>query len=371
MPESYINALCNEISFRLKEQNNKNTIIKTIYFGGGTPSLLNEKQINKITSTIKAFDISPDCEFTFEVNPDDVTVELLRTLEAGGVNRLSVGLQSFSDTVLKSIHRRADSTINEAALSLILENWKGIISADLICALPYETKTTMLEGLKKLVDNKVPHISFYSLCVEEETPLGKKILNNTIDYDQDFADSLWLEGRNFLLKSGYIEYEVSNFCLKGYECLHNMTYWTHQSYLGFGAGAAGTMYNKDGSALRTTNTTELEKYISFWDRDFSADNEWQSQAAPVISENITVETSQFEFFMMGLRLLQGVSLKHYKKLFGATVPQKVLKIFQKLEKKGLCVIKKASGQKEEDIILTTQGMLFLNQILVELFNMES
>ena len=367
MPDPYVDALCNEITLRLNEQKQKEAFeIKTIYFGGGTPSLLNQNQLKKITGTLKDFAVAQDCEFTFEVNPDDVTVELLRLLASCGVTRLSIGLQSFSDIVLKSIHRRADSAVNEAALSLIRENWKGIISADLICGLPYETKQTMLSGLKKLVDNKIPHISFYSLCVEEETPLGKMIMNNKLNYDQDFSDSLWLKGRDFLIKSGYIEYEVSNFCLPGYECRHNMTYWTHESYLGFGAGAAGTMYNKDGSALRTTNTTELEKYICFWNS--------QLQTAPIICENITEETSRFEFFMMGLRLLKGVSLQHYKELFGTAAPQKILEIFNKLEQKGLCKIQKDSEQRAEGIVLTTQGMLFLNQILVELsfaFNMES
>ena len=357
VPDDYVSALCSELKYRLGQIKDKT--VSTIYIGGGTPSLLNENQIEKISGTIKQFPLSEDPEFTFELNPDDINEQLLKALWKNGITRLSVGVQSFSDTVLKSIQRRADSACIYSALDCIKAFWPGKMSADLICGLPYETEETMLKALQNLINYEIPHISFYSLCVEEETPLGKQITNGLVPYDQDFCDDLWIKGRDFLLQNGYEQYEISNFCKTENECRHNMTYWTHKDYIGAGAGACGTIYNQDGTGIRLNNTKDINAYIQFWNNL----TENPEPDIPQEKEILELQTSIFEYFMMGLRTKNGVSPQEYKDIFGSPMPEKIINVFRKWEQKGLCICK-------ERYALNEKGMLFLNNILQEIARTE-
>ena len=357
VPDDYVSALCSELKYRLGQIKDKT--VSTIYIGGGTPSLLNENQIEKISGTIKQFPLSEDPEFTFELNPDDINEQLLKALWKNGITRLSVGVQSFSDTVLKSIQRRADSACIYSALDCIKAFWPGKMSADLICGLPYETEETMLKALQNLINYEIPHISFYSLCVEEETPLGKQITNGLVPYDQDFCDDLWIKGRDFLLQNGYEQYEISNFCKNENECRHNMTYWTHKDYIGAGAGAFGTIYNQDGTGIRLNNTKDINAYIQFWNNL----TENPEPDIPQEKEILELQTSIFEYFMMGLRTKNGVSPQEYKDIFGSPMPEKIINVFRKWEQKGLCICK-------ERYALNEKGMLFLNNILQEIARTE-
>lgn len=361
IPDEYINALCRELEYRLNKCGDCE--IKTIYIGGGTPSLLKPQQISKLSSAIFNHEINSKVEFTFELNPDDVTQPLLESLVQNKVTRISLGVQSFSDTVLKSVQRRADSKVIRAAMELIQQSWPGKLSVDLICGLPGETEESMLCGIKTLVDLRVPHISFYSLCVEEETPLGKKILEGAVPYSQDNCDELWLKGRDFLLQNGYEQYEISNFCLSGNECLHNMTYWTHSDYIGIGSGAAGTVYEKDGTGLRTVNLKDVQQYIVFW----SSGGTVLEEKIPQETEKLSVQTSEFEFFMMGLRTNRGVSTGSYRRIFGKNMSESIIKKFEEWNKKGWCKSFVPDGDPQDCIyVLTQDGMLFLNRLLEEL-----
>ncbi len=358
IPDEYVDALCKELDFRMNSlQNGTPVQISTIYIGGGTPSLLTGEQLNKLSSHIFKYDVNPDYEFTVEVNPDDVTQELLNNLKACKVNRISCGVQSFSQTVLKSVHRRAGLEQILTALDLILQFWKGKISVDLICGLPGETQDSMLQCLEKLCSYRnfegkpVNHISFYSLSLEENTPLYKKIDTGKVDYDSDFADKLWLTGRDFLLSKGYIQYEVSNFCQSDNECRHNMVYWESKDYLGIGSGATGTIHNSNGTALRTTGTSDIKAYI-------------QNPCGSATCENITKETAQFEFFMMGLRTAKGVDRVRYKSIFGTDFPQKTMEIIKNWQEKGLLTIK--NDPCSEYYSLTKEGLLFLNTFLEQI-----
>ena len=358
--DNYINALCDELDWRMEElQKSGPVLIKTIYIGGGTPSLLTKDQLTKITGQIFNYDVCKDFEFTVELNPDDITKELLQALQDCRVNRISCGVQSFSQTVLKSVHRRANSTQVLAALEQISKLWKGKISVDLISGLPFETKESLLEGLKTLCSLRnftgsgIHHISLYSLCVEENTPLYTKIEKKELDYNPDVSDSLWLEGRDFLIKNGYKQYEVSNFCLPENECLHNMTYWQSQDYIGIGAGATGTIHKSDGSAVRTTNKKNIELYISAPGKNAEV-------------EEIDISTAKFEFFMMGLRTLKGINKARYIQLFHEDFPEQVQQIIIEWQKKGLMSVKK-EGQKEL-YSLNDKGILFLNTFLEQIID---
>lgn len=358
IPDEYVDSLCNEISFRLKTNNSK--VLNSIYIGGGTPSLLLPSQIKKISDAIlENVSFARDYEFTFEVNPDDVTKLLLDSLESVGVNRISCGIQSFSDKVLKFVNRRAGEKQVENAFELMNDYWKKSLSLDLICGLPYETKDSLMKGLEKCINSKADHVSFYSLCVEEETSLYNKIQH--IDYDFDLTDELWIEGRDFLIKNGFSQYEISNFCKNNKYSKHNMVYWKHEGYIGCGAGGTGTLYDNEGKGNRWTNTKDINKYIDFWDKACDFTNANIKASIPQVLEEVNKNTSIFEYFMMGLRTKNGVSVPDYENIFNQKFPSKVIEILKKWNKKGMCVI-----ENEVHFYLNEKGMLFLNALLEEI-----
>lgn len=378
VPDTYISALCNEISYRIKLH--KVRELKTIYIGGGTPSLLSGQQFQQLFDHIKScVTLSADAEVTVEVNPDDVSKALLETLWHCGVNRISCGIQSMNDSALKTACRRADSSANKNALLLLRDFWKGDLSVDLISGLPCDDEKSLEKSLETMCEIKPSHISLYSLTIEEETPFGKALDSGKLSYDFDKADKLWLFGRDFLEAHNYKWYEVSNFCLEGKECRHNLTYWTHRDYLGCGSGGTGTVYFEDGSALRWTNTTDIEKYLSFWIRAGDCDSSacggdagddvvcGVSKLCEIQNEEkITPDLSEFEFFMMELRKTKGFLEEEYKSIFRSPLPQKFLYLFEKWEKNGLCVRRKNEGGGGDRYFMSREGMLFLNRFLEEL-----
>ena len=364
VPERYITALCNEISFRVKS--NKVKELKTVYIGGGTPSLLSKNQFQKIFDALKNNAVLlSDAEITVEVNPDDVSRELLETLSACGVNRISCGIQSMIDAALKIACRRADSAVNKKALSLLDELWTGTVSVDLISGLPGDDEKTLLASLEEVCKINPAHVSLYSLTIEEETPFGKQLASGALNYDFDEADKLWLCGRDFLESHGYNWYEVSNFCRAGKECRHNLAYWTHSDYLGCGSGGTGTVYQKDGTGVRWTNTINVEEYIDFWENYGETAN--QNIKKVQDEEIIDAETSEFEFFMMGLRKIRGFNSLEFERVFARFVPQKFTALFTSWQKKGLCEIRAAQNPNDgTQYCMSRRGMLFLNRFLEEL-----
>ncbi len=362
IPEEYISSLCNEIKIRKAE--NKVDLLETVYIGGGTPSLFRPEQFSAILREVFSGLKIPPKEITVEANPDDISKELLESFYSFGVTRISCGIQSFNDSALKNVKRRGNEKIICASLELIKKYWKGIFSADLISGLPKEDEKSFLQTLNELFQFRPEHISMYSLTIEDETPLGKSFLSGDIDYDFEKADEIWISGRNFLLKNGYGHYEVSNFCLPGFECQHNLVYWNQNDYIGCGAGGTGTFYGK--KSVRFTNAADIKKYIQFW-KDAKS-----STGAPGTEEKLSAETQSFEFFMMGLRTLRGVSREEYKKRFFSDFPEKFIVLFDRWAEKGLCCIKEISkNDKNKNILehfysLNEEGILFLNRFLEEL-----
>ena len=407
VPDLYVDALCNEIVYRIKKYEPDS--LRSVYVGGGTPSLLDEKQIKKICDTIflcrdafckkssdfedgksiyeceKTFcgDEKSDFEFTIEVNPDDVTKELLECLEKNGVNRISCGIQSCTDACLKFVNRRAGKNENLRAMELISRCWKGKKSFDLICGLPYETEKSFRESLDTVMSFNPDHISMYSLTIENETVLGRKCNSGLLDYDFNFADELWLSSKTYLEKNNYCQYEVSNFCKPGFECIHNLVYWNHKDYLGCGSGATGTVYDSDGRGYRWTNTTDIKKYIEFWTENAGRDlnntkyvdgnvgqqncdvQDFEKQILSVCKvEAIDLEDSVFEYFMMGLRKASGITEKDFYNKFKKPMPDEIIKLFEKWQKKGHAeIITEENGRR---FFLTKEGLLFLNRFLEEI-----
>ena len=357
IPDEYVDALVQELDFRIKLY--KVHRFSTVYIGGGTPSLLKITQLEKIMKKVLSLGIPS--EITMEVNPEDVTEELLVVMNNLGINRISCGIQALNDEVLQSVKRRGcvESVFNK--IELIKKSWNGIFSVDIISALPNQSKSDFLDGLKKIVSFEPEHISMYALTIEESTPLGKKLQKGQLSYDFEAADEMWIEGRDFLINSGYVHYEVSNFAKDGFACEHNMAYWKLKNYIGIGAGAVGTIYSD--RTVRWSNSTKLDSYISFWNKnlsDIKSDELCNIQSVENIDFNIQV----FEYFMMGLRTSYGICKEEFEARFNIPIPEKFIKIFNEWEEKQMCQ-KKVSFNKTY-YSLNSSGLLLLNEFLTEL-----
>ena len=357
IPDEYVNALLQELDVRIKLYNVHR--FSTVYIGGGTPSLLKPIQLEKIMKKVLSLGIPS--EITMEVNPEDVTEELLVTMNNLGINRISCGIQSLNDEVLRCVKRRGCVENIFDKIELIKKTWNGIFSVDIISALPNQSKSDFLDGLKKIVSFEPEHISMYALTIEESTPLGKKLQKGQLSYDFEAADEMWIAGRDFLINSGYVHYEVSNFAKDGFACEHNMAYWKLKNYIGIGAGAVGTIYSD--RTVRWSNSTKLDSYISFWNKnlsDIKIDELCNIQSVENIDFNIQV----FEYFMMGLRTSYGICKEEFEARFNMPIPEKFIKIFNEWEQKQMCQ-KKVSFNKTY-YSLNSSGLLLLNEFLTEL-----
>lgn len=361
--KSYINSLCKEILYRKKIH--QISELKTVYIGGGTPSLLSCENIKCLFDFLhENFKFDADAEITIEINPGDINENLLYAYKKCGINRLSCGIQSMNDKALIFASRRASSENNRFVLNLLQKEWKENFSVDLICGLPEETEESFINGLTEVISYHPSHISMYSLTIEEKTPFGKLLQNGKLNYDFDFSDNLWLKARSFLENQGYSQYEVSNFALKGYESCHNLFYWNHKNYLGCGSGATGTVYTESGEGFRWTNSRKVNDYINFWS-DFNIDDYEESAFSKIEDlEFVDKASSEFEFFMMGLRKLSGIKKSEYEGIFHKKIPEKILKVFEEWEKNSLCQI----INLENDVIYTLgqNGIVFLNKFLEEI-----
>lgn len=367
--ENYVLALKKEIAYYFQKFDIK--LLKSIYIGGGTPSLLSVKLIKELLDFIELnCKIDENAEITMEANPQDISEEFLEMLKLTKVNRLSVGVQCYNDEVLKILQRRCDLKQVDFALNLIKEKWVSAgfsFSCDLISGLPYLSDEDFLLGLNKVITFGVNHISLYSLMVEEGTLLEKQISRDEVDYSDEVNENQWILGRDFLEKQGFYQYEVSNFAKPGFESRHNTVYWHVENYLGCGAGATGTVDD-----FRWNNNADVEKYIDFWLGDGL-----ELAEIPCEVENLSVAEKEFEFLMMGFRLREGVKASEYKKRFGGDLAFRLgfsegddklehnkTGIFDKWMKKNLGDVEKLPDDYR--FYLTGEGLLFLNQFLEEL-----
>lgn len=306
--------------------------LKTIYFGGGTPSLVEIQYLKKI---INKFNLASDCEVTLEMNPDDANLEYLQALRAIGINRLSIGSQTFDDEVLKLIGRRHNSLQIIEAVNLAKQAGFDNISLDLIYGLPNANITIDLE---KIVSLGVQHISTYGLKIEEDSYWGKNPPMNLPDEDSQ-AD-MYLEVNSFLESKGYKRYEISNFALEGFESKHNLNYWNNEEYYGFGVSAHGYI---DG--VRYSNFCTLEEYMN----------------NPATHSNGHIQTEEEkleEEIFLGFRKETGVNIIKIKDKYGIDFEAKYRYILNKFLPR--YIEKTSIGYK-----LTLEGILLSNNILSE------
>ena len=326
---AYLKTLKSEIKDRYMGDD-----IKTIYIGGGTPSSLSLSEIKSLLEMTKIFKTSNLLEFTFECNVEDINEELLLLLKSYGVNRLSIGIESFDQNKLKFMERAADFKDTEAKMKLCRSLGFNNINLDLMYAIPGETLKILKKDLSLFLKLEPEHISTYSLILEEHT---KAYANKTtvMEEELDYEMYKYIEKK----LGGLHHYEVSNFAKVGFESIHNLVYWNNDEYYGFGLGASGYV-----DKIRYTNTKTLKKYLL---GDYVEDRE-------IIGEK---ENMDYEI-MLGLRKLDGINVNDFKKKFGKNL-EDVYNIKPLLKSKELI-------KKKDNIFINPSYIYVMNEILLKI-----
>ncbi|HRI46211.1 MAG TPA: radical SAM family heme chaperone HemW [Ignavibacteriaceae bacterium] len=299
---NYLSALKREIDFYSGKYSASHSF-NTIYFGGGTPSLMQPEYISEIVSHIKTkFIVSDDAEVTLETNPGTVDYKKLTDFLSSGINRISIGIQSFNEDELKFLTRiHSGQTAIDTVIAAKHAGFENI-SIDLIFNLPNQTKEKWIENLKTAFTLPINHISTYSLILERGTILNKMVLDGkVILQDDDYDADLYESTINYILDKGMIQYEVSNFCYPGFESIHNNAYWHYNDYLSFGTSAHSFMNGK-----RWHNCSSLKMYIDLID---------EKNNALISKEILTKIEMEEEYWFLAFRS-RGLIAEEYISKFG-------------------------------------------------------
>lgn len=331
--DNYLNELEKEIKI-----NYKNEIINTIYIGGGTPSSLNIKQLNKLFEIISYFNLSNDVEFTIECNID-VEEEKLKLFKKNNVNRISIGVQTVNEKHLKLLNRNHTKEIVRNKINIVKKYFDNI-NIDLMYALPNETLEELKKDLDFYLSLDIHHISTYSLIIEPNT----KLYIDKIDcIDEDLDYEMYKLINNTLKENCYIHYETSNYSKLGYESKHNLTYWNNNEYYGFGIGASGYINN-----LRYDNTRSYNNYIN--------GNYIKEKHELSIKEKIENE------FILGFRKINGININEFKEKYDIDILD--IEAVKRMLNEGKLII-------EDDNIKISENYIYIsNNILVEFINMD-
>lgn len=321
--DRYIKSVKKEIE--KYAQDNKNVLVKTIYIGGGTPSYIKEKYIKELLETIKKnFEIFSNAEITIEVNPGTVNRRKLESYYKAGINRLSIGLQSTNDKLLKLIGRVHD--FEDFLETVKLANTVGFtnINADCMIGLPNQNIYDVEETINTLINLRLTHVSVYSLIVEPGTPLEEKINSGELKLpDEEIERYMYWFAKRKLEENGYLHYEISNFARPMFRSRHNMDCWNQKEYKGFGVSASS--YE---NRVRYTNISNIEKYIKNIEEDKFEENY-------IIEEKQDREAMMKEYMLLGLRKITGVNISEFRKKFGTIPAFKYNKEIAKLKEEGL------------------------------------
>lgn len=370
--EDYVKMLVDEI--RSCPDAVKDYEAVSIFFGGGTPSLLTGEQIGRLMDVIReTFFLAQDAEITMEMNPGTVTEEKLRKYKAAGVNRLSIGLQSVNDEELRLLGRIHTYEEFLEAYHMARNCGFANLNVDLISAIPGQTVESWRRTLEKVMALHPEHISAYSLILEEGTPFYKKYVENENEEgpklpDEDAERQMYWDTEMLMEKNGYHRYEISNYAKEGYACRHNLGYWERVPYLGFGIGAASLVPEKligkcredgglgfagnvdsrkiPGKMGRYTNPDQLKEYALSYRNKFQA-------------ELLTAAEEMEEFMFLGLRKMDGISKKEFSKYFGKSLEEVYGEQVRKLEDLKLL------EQNDDRVWLTKRGIDVSNSVFVE------
>jgi len=323
----------------------------TVYFGGGTPSYYGAKRLREILNTIKRCSrLLKSSEITVEMNPDSVRPRELAALKKEGVNRISLGVQSMDDHLLKIIGRRHSSKQITKAVEAIRSEGFNNLSVDLIYGLPEQTKNDWAETLSRAIDLRPEHISCYGLKLEKGTPMYENYYGSPVLPDDDEQADMYLFAVSALESYGYRQYEISNFSYEGYESRHNLKYWNLSDYIGFGAGS-----HSFAGGVRYSCVSDVDAYVDGIGKGRTVLDEY---------ERISGLGLGAEYIMLGLRRSSGISRDEYRRVYRAG--------FGAIERL-LAGYKKKGWAEEEDgrWRLTPSGMLISNILTGELLDAQS
>lgn len=326
----------------------------TLYIGGGTPSLLSGEQLLKLSGNVSDILNKKEAwkEFTLEVNPDDVTDDKCRNWSRAGVNRISMGVQSFNDKELTILHRRHDS-ITAIKAYKTLQNYFDNISIDLIFGLPSQTLENLKSDISKVLELLPNHLSAYSLMIEEKTPLSVMIRNGSLKLpDDDDYVRMWEFLSDALSNKGYHHYEISNYGLPGFEAIHNMKYWQGAAYLGLGPSA----HSYNGVSVRRSNPPDLKGYLKRFENI-----KGYECSTPFYNEEIlnSTELSE-ERVMLELRMDRGIDLKKFEQDFGKKSLDRLIGQSRKILSAGKIEF------HDHYLRLTKEGIMVADDIILEL-----
>ena len=357
--KAYVQSICRELlSYK---SISKDYIVKTIFIGGGTPSILLPGEIMNILATLRSiFKVDEEAEITIEVNPGTLTAIKAAEYLAAGINRMSIGLQSAHNDELAMLGRIHTYEQFLASYQTARDAGFRNINVDLISAIPGQTLHSYLDTLERVLKCRPEHISSYSLIVEDGTPLAgdQKLLSKLPDEETD--REMYEATGKVLEMSGYKRYEISNYAKPGYECRHNIVYWTMDEYIGIGIGAASFFNGR-----RYSNTSDIKQYIDTMEEVFEKRSINEAYRIPEllsirhIDETVDIDTLMEEYVIFGLRMTRGISAADFYERFGHSLYDVYGDIISGYV---------ASGHMKDEkgmISFTRQGIDVSNRILVD------
>jgi len=352
--QRYVDRVCEDIEYAAataEEMGGRfERAVDSIYLGGGTPTLLGIAQLERLFVTISQnFDIHSNAETTVECAPGTLSAAVLETLRKCGVNRVSLGVQSFVDEEAASVGRLHNREIVLNDVARLRAAGIANINVDLIAGLPHQTAESWKFSLQQVLATEAPHVSVYMLEVDEDSRLGRELIAGGTKYhahfvpDEDLTADLYLMAGQRLEAAGVQQYEISNFAREGYESRHNLKYWTRKPYLGFGVDAHAMLPAKAAplDAVRFSAADSMEDYVV-----------GRSRTRTVVDKHAALE----ETFFLGLRLTRGVDLKIAGAEFGEDTVAAFSGVFADLQQNGLL-------ERSDDVIrLTSRGRLLSNEV---------
>lgn len=340
LSEEYIDAVLMELDMR-KESLGR---LKTVYIGGGTPTVLTPKGLDRLFQKLKDTPWSEDIEITIEANPGTIDSEKVRILKEFGVNRFSLGIQSFIVRELELLGRIHNSCEGIRAIEHIRNEGVKNLSIDLIYGIPDQSVTDWQYNISRAIEYSPEHISTYELTPEKETPLYVLITEGRLRKpDENTIIDMYYHAIDRLNRAGYIHYEISNFAKDGFQCRHNLNYWDRGEYIGVGAGA----HSFEGE-IRRVNLRDVRKYIDMVKKGLS----------PYEEETVISETEALkEYIFLGLRKREGINVRAIKERFKIDI----ITASSDLISNGLLEV------REDSLRLTSKGITLSNSIIVRLF----
>ncbi len=363
LQEAYLDALLRELEVAKGTFFLQN--VSTIFLGGGTPSLFDPEVLGRLLAQIEdGIGLSVDAEITLELNPKTIHSARMRDYLATGINRFSVGIQSFQDRYLAPLGRLHNGDEAMQTLRLFEKERVENYNFDLMFAFPGQTFAEFQKDLNTALQFKAKHISLYNLTLEEGTIFAEHYKQGKIKLlDSDLQAQMYEEGIQILEKGGYSQYEISNYSHSGYESKHNLAYWKYKDYLGLGAGAVSFL-RKDFLREPSCQAFQGDLYGIRWMNPKAPDQyiKWAGLEYPLQNfEKISFSMAQKEFWMMGLRLKEGISIDEFEKRFGSGTYKSYSGVVETLLKKEWIECSKGI------ISLSPKGRLLANEVILEFF----